>query len=166
MIISLIVAMDKKGGIGENSQLPWHLPSDLKRFKQLTMGHCLVMGRKTYETIGKPLPGRVMIIVTRQLKYVRDGCFVVHSLEEAIQFARNRQETELFIIGGGQIFSQALPQAERIYLTQVDVEIYADVYFPPFDRSQWDVLSQAPVVQAIDEPLTSSFQILQRKKQP
>src|SRR4030066_2251502 len=119
MIVSLIVAMDEKGGIGKQNQLPWHLPSDLKRFKSLTMGHHIVMGRKTYETIGKPLPGRTMVIITRRKAYHPTGCIVVNSILEATRFAETNHEDELFIIGGGEIFKKAIGLAKKIYLTTV-----------------------------------------------
>ena len=137
MIISLIVALDETGGIGKQNQLPWHLPSDLKRFKRLTMGHHLVMGRKTYETIGKPLEGRVMIVITRQKGYIATGCLVVHSLEEAIKLAEEHREDEVFIIGGGEIFGQAIDLADKIYLTTVHAKVGADTVFPEIDPSQW-----------------------------
>ena len=137
MIISLIVAMDENRGIGVDNRLPWHLSADLKRFKALTMGHHLVMGRKTYESIGKPLPGRTSIIITRNPDYVVEGCIVVHSLEEALQTARERGEEEAFITGGGEIFNQALSLADRIYLTRVHAETNAQVYFPAFNEDAW-----------------------------
>ena len=102
MIISLIAAIDINGGIGKDDRLPWHLKADLKRFKRLTMGHYLVMGRKTFESIGKPLPGRKMIIVTRNKSYHPDNCLVVNSIEQAIELAKRNHETEVFIIGGGE----------------------------------------------------------------
>ncbi len=107
--------MDEIGGIGKDNGLPWHLSSDLKRFKQLTMGHHLIMGRKTYETIGKPLPGRITIVITRNLQYQAEGCLVAPSLEKALDLARGNGETETFIAGGGEIFAIALPLADRIY---------------------------------------------------
>jgi len=108
VIISLIVAMDEERGIGVEGRLPWHLPADLKRFKSLTMGHHLIMGRKTYESIGSPLPGRTMIIVTRNPSYQPDGCMVARSLDTAIEFARMDLENEVFIIGGADLFEQAI----------------------------------------------------------
>ncbi len=137
MIISLIVAMDEKGAIGKNNRLPWHLSNDLKRFKTLTMGHHIIMGRKTYESIGRPLPGRTNIVITRNLEYDVDGCLVTHSLEEALEIARDRGENEVFVTGGRQLFAQALDLADRIYLTRVHTEVPADVYFPEFDEEEW-----------------------------
>ena len=137
MIVSLIVAMDEERGIGVEGRLPWHLPADLKRFKSLTMGHHLIMGRKTYESIGSPLPGRTMIIVTHNPSYQPDGCMVARSLDTAIEFARMDLENEVFIIGGGDLFKQAINLADRIYLSQVHATLPADVYFPEFSSDDW-----------------------------
>jgi len=129
--------MDEERGIGVEGRLPWHLPADLKRFKSLTMGHHLIMGRKTYESIGSPLPGRTMIIVSRNPSYQPDGCMVARSLDTAIEFARMDLENEVFIIGGGDLFEQAINLADRIYLSQVHAAIPADVYFPEFSSDDW-----------------------------
>lgn len=137
MLISLIVAMDEKGGIGKDNRLPWHLSDDLKRFKALTMGHHIIMGRKTYESIGKPLPGRTNVVITRNLDYEAEGCIVVHSLGQALDVAQERAEDEVFITGGREIFAQALETADRIYLTRVHAQVPADVYFPHFDEREW-----------------------------
>ncbi len=144
MIISLIVAMDEKGGIGRQNRLPWHLPSDLKRFKRLTMGHHLVMGRKTYETIGKPLDGRVMIVITHQKGYSAPGCQVAHSLGEAMKIAEDHQEKEVIIIGGGEIFRQAIGLANKIYLTTVHARVGADIIFPKIDLNNWERIESEP----------------------
>lgn len=137
MIISLIVAMDRKRGIGKAGKLPWRLSSDLKRFRELTMGHHLIVGRKTYESIGKPLPGRQMIVVTRDPHFTPEGCSVVASVTEAIELARSRGESEAFVIGGAEIYIQALDRADRIYLTQVHAEVDADTFFPELEPSAW-----------------------------
>lgn len=137
MIISLVVAMDEKRGIGIDGGLPWHLPNDLKNFKSITMGHHIIMGRKTYESIGKPLPGRIMVVVTRNLEYAAEGCLIVHSLEGAIELARESEEDEAFIIGGEEIFSAAIDLADRIYLTLVHTAAEVDVYFPEINSGDW-----------------------------
>ena len=137
MIISIIVAMDETRGIGVEGRLPWHLPADLKRFKSLTMGHHLIMGRKTFESIGRPLPGRTTIIVTRDQSFQPEGCLVAHSLETALEFARLDLENDVFVIGGAEIFAQAIELADRIYLTQVHSSLPADVYFPEFAAEDW-----------------------------
>jgi dihydrofolate reductase len=163
MIVSLIVAMDEKGGIGKNNRLPWHLPSDLKRFKNLTMGHHLVMGRKTYETIGKPLPGRMMIVVTRKEGYFLKDCIVVNSVEEALHLAENNRETEVFIIGGGEIFQQAIDLADKIYLTTVYANVDADVLFPKIDRIHWELTESDISSQNDKDEYKSDFKVLIRK---
>ncbi len=137
MIISIIVAMDETRGIGVEGRLPWHLPADLKRFKSLTMGHHLIMGRKTFASIGRPLPGRTTIIVTRDQSFQPEGCLVAHSLETALEFARLDLEDNVFVIGGAEIFVQAIELADRIYLTQVHSSVPADVYFPEFAAADW-----------------------------
>jgi len=132
--------MDEKGGIGKDNQLPWYLPSDLRRFKSLTMGHYLVMGRKTYESIGKPLPGRTMVVVSYNAGYHPKGCIVVNSIEEAIRVAMDAHEIEVFIIGGGEVFRQTINIANKIYLTNVHVDAKADVFFPNIDSSLWKLV--------------------------
>jgi dihydrofolate reductase len=160
--VSLIVAMDIKGGIGKNNKLPWHLKSDLKRFKKITMGHHLAMGRKTYETIGKPLPGREMIIITRQKDYFPKDCMVVNSLETAINLAEGTHENELFIIGGGEIFNQAIGLADKIYLTTIHADVLADVFFPKIDFRQWKIIEGNEIVQDETDEFESDFKILIR----
>lgn len=128
MTVTLIAAMAKNRVIGRDSALPWHIPADLRRFRDLTMGHPVVMGRKTYESIGKPLPGRQTIVVTRQKGYVAPGSAVTHSLEEALAAAGPAEE--LFICGGGELYAAALPVADRICLTVVGCEVEGDTLFP------------------------------------
>lgn len=163
MIISLIVAMDKNRGIGVDNKLPWHIPSDLKRFKQLTMGHHIMVGRKTYETIGKPLPGREMIVVSRQKDYVAEGCIVVSSIKQAIHEAEDHHEEELFVIGGGEIFHQVFDMADKIYLTNVHAEVEASVYFPKIDPGSWKLITIHDPDQLENDQYMSDFQILIRK---
>lgn len=163
MIISLIVAMDQNGGIGKNNRLPWHLPSDLKRFKKLTMGHVVVMGRRTYETIGKPLPGREMVVITHQKDYFARGCTVVHSLREATEVAEANHESEVFIIGGGEIFPQVIDLADKIYLTTVHTDAHADVFIPKIDSNQWSVVSRETTPENDQDEYRSDFSILIRK---
>jgi dihydrofolate reductase len=125
-MINIIVAMSKNRVIGNANTLIWHLPEDLRRFKQLTTGNTIVMGRKTYESIGKPLPNRRSIIITRDTNYKVDGCEVVNSLEEALELSNNN----CFIIGGGEIYKQSLKIADRIYLTLVHKDFEGDTTFP------------------------------------
>ncbi len=160
----MIVAMDANRGIGVGNRLPWRLPADLKRFRELTMGHHLVVGRKTFESIGKPLPGRRMIIVTRDRDYRTEGCLVARSISEALDLAKERGESEVFIGGGAEIYAQTLGLADRIYLTSVDVEVEADAFFPEWDESEW--IEQEHELHPADEknqyPLT--FKVLLRKQ--
>lgn len=135
MIISLIVATDENNGIGKNNQLPWHLPADLKHFKNLTTGHPIIMGRKTFESIGKPLPNRRNIIISRQRDYVTEGAEVVASLQEAVDVCST--ENEAFIIGGAQIFEQSMPLADVLYLTVIHEKFDADTFLPALDKAQW-----------------------------
>ncbi len=137
--VTLIAALSRNRVIGRDGRMPWHIPADLKRFKALTLGHPVVMGRKTFEsllaTLGGPLPGRDNIVVTRARDYSAPGCRVVHSLDEALAAASGAQE--IFVIGGGEIYALALPLAHRLELTEVDAEFPGDAYFPDFDRGAW-----------------------------
>jgi dihydrofolate reductase len=133
--VSLIVAMAKNRVIGVNNTLPWHLPADLKNFKALTMGHHIVMGRKTYESIGKPLPGRTSVMVTRNANYAPLGVVVVNSLAAAISACGD--DEEIFVIGGAELYRQSITLADRIYLTEIDADLSGDAYFPELDHKLW-----------------------------
>lgn len=138
MKLSLIAALSTNNVIGRANGLPWHLPADLKHFKALTMGHQYIAGRRTYESVGRPLPGRTNIVITRQPGFSPEGVHVVHSLEDALRLAASSGESEAFVGGGGEIFSQALHRADRMYLTRVHAEIEGDTFFPDFDDvSEW-----------------------------
>lgn len=138
MLISIIVAMDEKGGIGIGDRLPWHLPDDLKYFKNTTMGHHLIMGRRTFESLAQPLPGRVNIVLTRDPAYTAVGdVLVAHSLGEALAQAQRRGEREAFIGGGAAIYRQSLPLAHRLYVTLVHAQTEADVFFPQINPNNW-----------------------------
>ncbi|HWP45345.1 MAG TPA: dihydrofolate reductase [Blastocatellia bacterium] len=137
MIVSIIVAMDEKRGIGRDNRLPWRLSADMKRFRELTMGHHMIMGRKTFESISKPLPGRETIIVTRDPDYSAEGCLIAHSVEDALRLARERGEGEVFIVGGAEIYAQTLARADRMYLTRVHTVTEADTFFPEWDEAAW-----------------------------
>lgn len=135
MKVSLIVAVDQKNGIGKNNQLPWHLPADLQHFKKITTGFPIIMGRKTYDSIGKPLPNRRNIVISRQESLQISGVEICESLQNAI--SRCKDEEEVFIIGGAQIFEQALNLADSIYLTIIQNNFEADTFFPEFDKNLW-----------------------------
>lgn len=141
--LSMIVAVDETRAIGKNNQLLWHIPEDLKRFKELTTGHTVVMGENTYYSIGKPLPNRKNIIVTLNQTLELPGCVVTHSIEEALQQAREVEEEEIFIIGGASIYKQLLPLVERLYLTLVQGKHEADTFFPEYDDFK-KVISEEP----------------------
>ncbi|MEO1434782.1 MAG: dihydrofolate reductase, partial [Bacteroidota bacterium] len=130
MKISIIVAQTENRVIGKDNDIPWYLPADLKYFKKVTTGHHIIMGRKCYESIGRPLPNRANVILTRRMDFHAEGCIVTHSLEEALDIARRNEETEAFIIGGGEIYNLAMPLVDQIYLTQVHTELEGDIYFP------------------------------------
>ncbi len=137
MKLSLIVAVAQNNVIGHNNQLIWHLPNDLKQFKRLTTGHCIIMGRKTFESIGKPLPNRTSIIISRNSDFQIDNCLTVNSLEGAINKAAELGETEAFIIGGAEIYKLSLSLVDKIYLTEVHHAFEGDTYFPVIDKTIW-----------------------------
>lgn len=136
MKISIIVAVaGEKRVIGKKGGLPWYIPAELKRFKSITMGHPVIMGRKTHESISRPLPGRTNIVITHDPDYSAEGCLVAHNLEEALRLASNASgDDEVFVIGGGQIYAQVLPLADKLYLTYIDKEIEGDVFFPDYSE--------------------------------
>ena len=141
MKISLIVAVSRNGAIGLNNQLPWYLPEDLKYFKSVTMGKPLIMGRKTFDSIGRPLPGRANIVLTRDPQWTSDGVEVVQSVEQALVAGEISCEAadvdEIMVIGGEQIYRMTLDLADRIYLTQVDADVEGDAFFPDIDLNDW-----------------------------
>ena len=157
MRISLVVAISRNRVIGRDNQLPWRLPADLAFFKRVTMGHPVIMGRRTYESIGKPLPGRLNIVVTHRGYYDAPGCTVVNSMGEAYTAAGEAEEA--CVIGGSAIFAESLPIADRIYLTEVDAVVEGDTFFPEFDRSQW---TETPIERhAVDQRHALPFRIVQ-----
>lgn len=135
-MVSIIVATDNKGGIGKDNQLLWHLPNDLKRFKFITNNHVIIMGRKTFESIGRVLPNRTNVVITRNKDLVFDGCVMCSSLEQAIEKYANE---DVFVIGGGEIYKQAMAIADRVYLTKVDTELEADTHFQELSEKDWEV---------------------------
>ncbi len=143
MTVSAIVATARNLAIGHQNQIPWYLPADLKYFKKVTTGHHVIMGRKSFQSIGRPLPNRVNVVVTRDPFFVATGCTVAHSLEEALELAEANGETEAFVIGGGEIYRKSWPYLDRLYLTEVDMEPEAgDVFFPKIDEKEWKELSR------------------------
>lgn len=144
-MISILVAYDKQGVIGKQNELPWYLPADLKRFKQLTVGHPVVMGRKTFDSIIKrlshPLPDRTNVVLTRDLKFNYSGVTVVHDLDTAL--AMLQTEGEVFVVGGAEIFKQTMALTDRIYATEINAEVDGNVFFPKFDRVDWQEVERS-----------------------
>jgi len=136
--VSIIVAFDQERGIGRDGVLPWHLAADMKRFRNLTMGHMLIVGRKTYESIGGNLAGRVMVILTKQDNYHALGCEIANSIQQALDIAAAHGESEVFVIGGAEIYQIALPFTGRIYLTRVHAMTDSDTFFPKIDPNDWE----------------------------
>jgi dihydrofolate reductase len=137
MLVSAIVAVAKNGVIGQNNQIPWYLPADLGFFKRTTQGHCIIMGRKCFQSIGKPLPNRTNIVITRDPFFLAQGVVVAHSIEDALQHAVEMEETEAFIIGGGEIYKQSMHYWDRLYLTEVDISPEGDVFFEMPNLNEW-----------------------------
>ncbi|MBM7602098.1 dihydrofolate reductase [Metabacillus crassostreae] len=160
-MISLIVAMDENRLIGKDNQLPWHLPQDLAYFKRMTMNHKIVMGRKTYESIGRPLPGRENIILTRDHSYKMDGCKVLHSIEEILELSKNTDEN-IFVIGGAEIFKEILPYSDRLYMTHIHHNFEGDTFFPQLKETDWETLSVEAGIKDIKNPYEFDFVIYQK----
>lgn len=166
MRLALIWAMSRNRTIGRNNALPWHLPEDLKYFKRVTMGKPIIMGRKTWESIGRPLPGRTNIVITRDESFSAPGIKVVHSLNDALSVAESvgviDGADEVVVIGGAQIYALTLPNADRLYLTQVHAEVEGDAHFPMFDLTQWHELGREDYSASGPNPYDYSFVVLER----
>lgn len=158
-MISFIVAMDANRAIGVNNQLPWSLPADLAYFKKVTMEHPIIMGRKTFESIGRPLPGRENIVITRNASYQPEGVTICHSIEEAVY---ERDDKEVFIIGGAHIFEQTLRYADRLYITHIHEEFPGDTFFPVIESSQWEVVSKEKGMKDEKNPYDYDFVVYER----
>ena len=158
--IAIIVAMDSNRVIGNANRLPWHLPADLAHFRAITMGKPILMGRRTHESIGRPLPGRDNIVISRNRNYTAEGCTVVHSLEEAVQAAAGHDE--IMIIGGAELYRQALPQADVLYLTRVEGAFEGDAFFPELDDSAWREVQRSERAPDEKNPYCYSFVTLER----
>jgi len=160
MLISLIAAMDRNRVIGTDNRLPWHLPADLRHFKQVTMGKPILMGRATYESIGRPLPGRHNIVVTRDQGFPAEGCTVVHSLDQAL--AAGRPYPELVVIGGSSFYAQLMPVVRRMYLTLIDAEFEGDTFFPAYQPADWRETARSDFAPDGANPYSYSFVVLER----
>jgi dihydrofolate reductase len=163
MITALVVAVAENGVIGRDGGLPWSLPADLKHFRTLTTGHHVVMGRKTHASIGRPLPDRTNLVLTRHPDQVAEGCRAVATLDDALRLARDAGESTCFVIGGAGVYAQALPQAQRIYLTEVRAAIDGDVRFPELDRAQWIEATREPRPADERNPYALAFTVLERR---
>lgn len=161
MIISLIVAMDENRVIGYNDKLPWNLPSELKYFRETTKGKPVIMGRRTYESIGRPMPERLNIIVTRDKNYKAVGCIVVNSMEDAIKAAKGSDE--IMIIGGAEIYKLFLPLANRLYITKVHGSFKGDTYFPKFNEGEWVKLNEKFVEKDKENTYSYTIMVLERR---
>jgi dihydrofolate reductase len=164
MIVSAIVATAKNNVIGKDNNIPWYLPDDLKYFKAKTLDHHIIMGRKSYESIGHPLPKRTNIIVTRNPYFIATNCLIVHTVEEGLEIAQENGEEEVFIIGGAHIYALSLPYLDRLYITEVDLEVEGDVYFPNFDMDEWDLVSEDPRKASGKNEHDYTFKIYERQK--
>jgi dihydrofolate reductase len=161
MQVSLIVAMADNGVIGRGGQMPWRLSFDLRRFKRLTMGHHLIMGRKTYESIGRSLPGRTTIVLTRQENFAPEETLVAHDLNQALRWSAD--DAAVFIVGGAEVYRQALELADRLYLTRVHANVEGDVFFPAFDESAWNVIERSEHLADEKNDYDCSFFVLDRQ---
>jgi len=163
MLVSAIVAVAKNNVIGKDNDIPWYLPADLKYFKRTTLHHHIIMGRKSFQSIGRPLPKRTNIVVTRDPFFIAANLVVTNSIEEALEIAYDNGEEETFIIGGGQIYQQTQQYWDRVYLTQVDVEVKGDVFFPELDAETWQLVSSEPHKPDAKNEYAYTFNVFERK---
>jgi dihydrofolate reductase len=164
MIVSLLVAASENNVIGKENKLPWHLPDDLKYFKNLTWAMPILMGRKTFDSIGKPLPGRKSIVITRNQEWRHEGVDVVHSVEAAVEKAKGYGAKEIFVIGGAEIFKTALPDANRIYLTRIHQQVDGDIFFPVIDEKEWALVSKRFCEKDAKNAYDHTYQVWERKQ--
>jgi dihydrofolate reductase len=164
-MLSIIVAASENNVIGINNHLPWHLPVDMKYFRDTTIGKPIVMGRKSFDELGRPLPGRPNIVITRQADFKREGLFIVSSLEEGIEKAKTFGTEEIFITGGGEIFKQALPIVDRLYMTRVHAnDVVGDTYFPEFNPEGWTLIKNERHEKDEKHAYALTFQVWERNK--
>ncbi len=163
MKISIIVAMASNRVIGLNNLMPWHLPADLKQFKKITMGAPILMGRKTFESIGRPLPGRTNIIISRDPTYQQDGCLIFNSLDTALATIRQNAE-EVFVIGGSTLYEALLPQATTLYLTEIKKDFHGDTFFPEWDTGDWREVEREEIDDDPDVSFSYCFLKLERQQ--
>jgi dihydrofolate reductase len=162
-VIKILVACDENRVIGKDNQLIWHLPADLKRFKSLTTGHVILMGRKTYESIGKPLPNRTTIVITRQVDFQAEGTITAHSVEEAILKAKSLTREDIFIVGGAEIYSLSLAMADQLLVTQLHDIFEGDAFFPEISADTWEIVDRERGVTDEKNPFQYSYITYQKK---
>lgn len=160
-MITLIAAAGKNNELGKDNDLVWHLPDDFKRFKELTTGHHIIMGRRTFESFPKPLPNRIHVVITRNANYKKEGAVVVHSMEEALDIAK--EDSQPFIIGGGEIYTMGLDYADKIELTRVDGSFEADTFFPEIHEDNWKLIDEVNHGQDERHKFAFSYQTFMRK---
>ena len=163
MTISAIVAVAKNNVIGKDNDIPWYLPADLKYFKKTTLNHHIIMGRNCYESIGKPLPKRTNVVLTRNPFFIISNCYVTNSIVEALEIANNNGEEEAFIIGGAQIYEQSMDTWDKLYLTEVDLEVEGDVIFPEINFDEWELISEEAHQADEKNEYDYTFKVFQRK---
>ncbi|WP_323899258.1 type 3 dihydrofolate reductase [Aeromonas hydrophila] len=163
MMISMIAAMAHDRVIGLDNQMPWHLPADLAHFKRVTLGKPVLMGRKTFESIGRPLPGRRNLVISHNSDYRADGVEVIDSVEAALALLAGSDVAELMVIGGGHLYGQLLPRADRLYLTRIDLAVEGDTRFPAFDEGDWSCIEREPHQPDEKNPHSYCFETWQRR---
>lgn len=163
-MLSLIVAMDKNNVIGKNNDMPWHLPNDLKHFKNTTLGHTMVMGRKTFESIGRVLPGRKTIVLTSSEQTFPEGVDVIRSIDEILTLEKKNEDKEVFVIGGGQLFKEMIDHADRLYVTEIDEAFEGDIYFPSINKKVWKETSKEKGLKDEKNPYNYYFMTYERKE--
>jgi dihydrofolate reductase len=161
MILSCIAAVADNGVIGRDNNLPWRLSADLQRFKKLTTGHWLIMGRKTFESMGRPLPNRTSVVLTRDRGYQKPGAIVANNLDEALRLCSGQEE--VFVLGGAEVFREALPLAHKLYLTRVHAEVEGDVRFPALDLEQWNRVEQVSLPAGEKNEYPTTYEVYVRK---
>ena len=164
MIVSTIVGLGNNNEIGKDNDIPWYIPADLKYFKKITSGHPIIMGRKCFESIGRALPNRTNIIVSRNPEFHIDGCILTHSVSAALLVAEESGADEVFIIGGGEIYRMGMPLTSKLYLTEIDIDIEnADVFFPEINMDSWELISQESHEKDDKNTHDYTFKVLKRK---
>ncbi len=162
MTLSLIAAIGKNNELGKNNTLLWNMPADMKHFRDTTRGHTVIMGRKTFESIGRPLPNRRNIVITRDNQYQKDGIEVVHSMEEALALVKDSDE-EVFNIGGSEIYKVGMPFADKLYITHIDGSFDADAFFPEIKNTEWEQSSTEPYEKDAENPYNYSFTVYTKR---